>query len=198
MKAVAGLLAVLLMLSCASLAQTTPAQQTAAGGESSRPEAAGQEAAGQTSTPSASPAVSAPSTEVAAASAGAVPAVAATPLAPGAKIFLEPMNGFEQLLADAIHEKKVPVVLVNDRADADFVMSGEARVKNPNILTGMVLSKRGGANIAMKDARTGNLVFACNFHRVDGGERDGDIYIGWAGQCAGHLKKALKKATEKK
>ena len=150
MKAVAGLLAVLLMLSCASLAQTTPSSEAPA-------------------------------------------AVAAAPFAPGAKVFLEPMNGFEQLLADAIREKKVPVVLVKDRADADFVMSGEAHVKNPNILTGMVLSKRGGANIAMKDARTGNLVFACNFHRVDGGERDGDIYIGWAGQCAGHLKKALKK-----
>jgi hypothetical protein len=56
----------------------------------------------------------------------------------------------------------------------------------------MVLSKRGGTNISMKDARTGNQVFACNFHRTDSIDRDGDRYLGWADRCAGHLKKAMK------
>jgi hypothetical protein len=161
MKALTSVLAVLLLLSCTSLAQT---------------------------------AASTPSADAAAASPGAVPAApSVSPFAPGAKVFLEPMDGFEQLLADSILHKKVPVVIVNERAKADFVMSGEAHVKNRGFITGMVLSSRGGANIAMKDARTGNLVFACNFHRVDSNERDGDIYLGWADQCAGHLKKAMKK-----
>ncbi|HEX5284064.1 MAG TPA: hypothetical protein VFW30_08085 [Bryocella sp.] len=155
MKTATGVLAVLLMSSCTSLAQTAAVQPT---------------------TPDSS--------------ASAVPAAA---FAPGAKVFLEPMDGFDQLLADSIVHKKVPVVVVKDRGEADFVLSGGAHVHNRNFITGMVLSSRGGANIVMKDAHSGNLVFACNFHRVDSNERDGDIYLGWADQCAGHLKKALKK-----
>ncbi len=144
-----------------------------------------------------SPAASTPSTDAAAVGAGAVPAVPAAaprpaPLSPGAKVFVDPMGGFGQLLADSIVHKKVPVVVVKQPAEADFVMSGSAWVRNRNFVTGFVLSSKGGLNISMKDAR-GNLVFACNFHRVDSNERDGDIYLGWADQCAGHLKKALKK-----
>jgi hypothetical protein len=146
-----------------------------------------------------SPTESKPSTEAAAASAGAATAAPlAPPIPPGSKLFLEPMNGFEQLLSDAIVHKKVPVVLVKDRAEADFVMSGEAHVKDRNFITAFVLTAKGGANISMKDAHTGNQVFACNLHRTDSMERDGDRYLSWADQCAGHLKKALKKATEKK
>lgn len=152
MKAFAGVLAVLLMLSSTSFGQTAPA---------------------------------AASTETAA-------AIRPTPLAPGVKVFVDPMGGFGQLLADSIVHKKVPVVVVKEPAEADFVMSGYAWVRNRNFVTGFVLSSKGGANISMKDAR-GNLVFACDFHRVDSNERDGDIYLGWADQCAGHLKKALKK-----
>ena len=162
-----GLLAVLLMLSSTSLAQTPPTQQA-----STQP-------------------TSTPSTDAAAAGAGAVPAAA--PLGPGAKVFLEPMDGFDKLLSDSITQKKVPVVVVKDRADADFVMSGTAHVHNRNFITGMVLSSRGGANIAMKEAHSGKMVFACNFHRVDSNERDGDIYLGWADQCARHLKKVVEK-----
>ena len=155
MKAFAGVLAVLVMLSCTSLAQTAPI----------------------------------PSTEPAAATAGAI---AAVPFGPGAKLFLEPMNGFEQLLADAIVQKKVPVVLVKEREQADFVVSGTAKVRKRGFVTGFVMTDHGGANISVKAARSGNQVFACNFHRVDSMLREGDIYLGWAGQCAGHLKKALK------
>lgn len=113
-------------------------------------------------------------------------------LAPGAKVFIDPMNGFGEILSDAIVQKKVPVVVVKDPVNADFIVSGYARVRKRGFLAGMVLSTDGGANISMKDARTGTLVFACKFKRVDAMEREGDIYVGWAGQCAGHLKKAMK------
>lgn len=151
MKAVAGVLAVLLVLSSTSFGQTA-----------------------------------------AAATEAAVVAVRPTPLTAGVKVFVDPMGGFGPLLADSIVHKKVPVVVVKQPAEADFVMSGYAWVRNRNFVTGFVLSSKGGVNISMKDAR-GNLVFACEFHRVDSNERDGDIYLGWADQCAGHLKKALKK-----
>jgi hypothetical protein len=61
----------------------------------------------------------------AAASAGAVRAAS---LAPGAKLFLEPMGGFEQFLSDSIAKKKLPIVVVNEGAKADFLVSGGARV----------------------------------------------------------------------
>src|SRR6185437_11068064 len=197
MKAFASVLAVLLMLSSTSLAQTAPVEpatpvqetaptrqaaptqavpaqqadptQAAPGGEFAKPEAAKPEAARpeaetRAPAPSPSPAASTPSTEAAAASPDAVLATPSAPpsaplFAPGAKLFLEPMNGFEQLLSHAILKKKVPVVLVNERAQADFVMSGGVHLKDPGWLKGMVMDTRGKGNVSIKDARTGNEVF---------------------------------------
>lgn len=199
MKAPTGLLAVLLMLSGTSFAQTAPTQpaaptqqtapaQAADGGDSAKPEAAS-----QSSTASPAPTTSTPSTE-----ASAAPAAPGFAIAPGAKIFVDPMNGFGEILSDAIVQKKIPVVIVKDPVNADVIVSGSARVRKRGFLAGMVLSTDGGANISMKDARTGNLVFACNFKRVDAMEREGDIYVGWAGQCALHLKQAMKKEEKRK
>jgi hypothetical protein len=199
------------MLSSTSLAQTatsplkaptqqaTPTQQAAAGGESAKPEAARPEAESQASTTSPSPTASTPSTEAAGtskdeASVSAVLAAPSAPVfAPGAKLFIAPMDGFEQFLSDAILKKKVPVVVVNERAKADFLVSGGARVKKRGFLTGMVLNDHGGGDISINDALTGKSVFACKFNRVDQGLADGYIYQGWASNCAKHLKKMLEK-----
>jgi hypothetical protein len=115
------------------------------------------------------------------------------PLAAGAKLFLEPMGGFERFLSDAIVKKKVPVVLVGERAKADFVLSGGAHVKKRGFFTGFVMDTHGGGNIAIQDARTGNQVFAYKFHRVNQGTAAGYVYQSWADACAKHLKKALEK-----
>jgi hypothetical protein len=111
--------------------------------------------------------------------------------APGAKLFLEPMGGFEQFLADAIVKKKVPVVVVKEREKADFIVSGGAHVKQPGFFTGMVLTTRGKGSISITDARTGSLVFAHKFSRVDQGLAEGYIYQGWANGCAKDMKKQL-------
>lgn len=212
MRAATGLLAVLLTLSCTSFAQTAtppqtapvqqaaptqqpvPVQQAVAGGES-KAEAVSQPSTALPSTPSTSPTASTPSTEAAAATADAVPAVPAVSIAPafapGMKIFLEPMNGFEERLAYSITKKKVPVVLVKERADADFVLSGDAHVHKRNFFTGMVLSTNGKGSISINDARTGNEVYAYKFRRVDANTTVDQDYQNWADSCAGHLKKAL-------
>jgi hypothetical protein len=103
------------------------------------------------------------------------------------------MDGFEQFLAEAILKKKVPVVVVQERANADFVVSGDAHVKKPGWFMGNVLSTHGKGNISIKDARTGSQVFAYHFKRVDQGVAVGYVYQGWADACAKHLKKALEK-----
>jgi hypothetical protein len=177
MKALAGLLAVLVMLSSASLAQAP-----------TKPEAESQAA-----TPAAAPTASTPSTETDDANAAAVPAAAAPSFAPGAKLYLELMGGFDQYLFAAIAKKKVPVVIVKARENADFVMSGAAHVKRPGVITGMVITSHGGGNIAVKDAHTGNLVYAEKFRRVDGGTSEDRVYQIWAEGCAKHMKKAMEK-----
>lgn len=169
MKGLSSLLAVLLLLSCPALAQT--------------------------STPSPSP-EAAPSAEAVPPSPSAsssAPAAASAPFVAGAKIFLEPMDGFEQLLADAFVKKRVPVVVVKERTQADFILSGDAHVKKRRWVSGFVLSTKGGGEITIKDARTGSQVFAYSFHRVDAMTAVGQIYENWAEACAKHLKKALEK-----
>jgi hypothetical protein len=44
----------------------------------------------------------------------------------GANVFIEPMEGFEDYLAAALHAKQVPLVVVTERDKADFVISGSA------------------------------------------------------------------------
>lgn len=163
MRARISLFAVLLLLSSTSLAQTTPAQQAMTGGDSSNAEAASNGA------------------------------VAAARFAPGAKLFVEPMDGFEQILSRSILKKKVPVVLVNDRANADFVLSGEAYLKKPGWLKGMVLSTHGKGNVSIADARMGTVVFAHRFKRADSNLTEGLVYQGWADSCAKDMKKALER-----
>jgi hypothetical protein len=140
---------------------------------------------GQTPTPSPAPTASTASTEAAAAS--------AAPFAAGAKLFFEPMGGFGQFLADAIVKKKVPVVVVKERAKADFVVSGDAHVKNRGFFTSFVRTTGGKGSVSIKDARTGGQVFGCRFNKVDQMEADVYIYQSWAEGCAKHMKKALEK-----
>jgi hypothetical protein len=39
----------------------------------------------------------------------------------GAKVFLEPMGGFDTYLKDAMIKKKVPLQIVDEKAQAEFV-----------------------------------------------------------------------------
>ena len=60
--------------------------------------------------------------------AGTAPSGASTRIVPGSKLFIEPMDGFDTYLAAAILKKKVPVMVVDDRGKADFVMTGGSHV----------------------------------------------------------------------
>jgi hypothetical protein len=48
-------------------------------------------------------------------------------LPPGSKVYIEPMNGFENYLVAALQKKKVQVVVVADRGAADFVITGSSQ-----------------------------------------------------------------------
>ena len=55
------------------------------------------------------------------------------------KVYIEPMDGFENYLAAAIQKKKVQLMVVADRQAADFVITGTAQHE-----------KAGGAKIAFQ------------------------------------------------
>ena len=115
MKAAISVLTITLV-SFPAFCQRSPAPLTIVGGEAA------------TAKPSASGATATAPSPVA-----ATPAAPAAPtlmrrsvhFAPGVALFIEPMNGFENYLEGAILKKKVPVVVVDDRSKADFVMTGE-------------------------------------------------------------------------
>jgi hypothetical protein len=134
-----------------------------------------------------------------AADAVAVPAieVAGVPVTPafgpGAKVYIQPMNGFEERLAYSLTRKKVPVVLEKDREKADFVLTGGAHVHKRGFFTGMVLSTNGKGSVWVEDARTGKQLWLYQFKRVDANTSVDQIYQNWADSCAGHLKKSMEK-----
>ncbi|HTV07752.1 MAG TPA: hypothetical protein VMD97_01750 [Candidatus Aquilonibacter sp.] len=175
MKAFARVLAVILVLSCTSLAQTAQTTQPAQTAQTTQPAQAATTEASQPETASAAPV-----------------------FGPGMTLFVEPMDGFGQRVAYSITKKKVPVVLVNDREKADFVLSGSAHVHQRNFFTGFVLSTNGRGSILINDAHTGHQEFAYIIKRVDSNTTADETYQSWADACAKHLKKALEKEAKAK
>lgn len=138
--------------------------------------------------------MAAPSAAAVVAPAGDVPAVPVTPaFGPGAKLYIQPMSGFEERLAYSITRKKVPVVLETDREKADFVLTGGAHVHKRGFFTGFVLSTNGKGSVWIEDARTGKHLWVYNFNGVDAMETVDQIYQDWADSVANHLKKAMRK-----
>src|SRR6266478_4070149 len=47
---------------------------------------------------------------------------------PNARVFIEPMDGFETYLTAAILKKKVPLIVTDDKAKSDYVITGTSHV----------------------------------------------------------------------
>jgi len=81
----------------------------------------------------------------------------------GAKVYIEPMDGFEAYLAAALQKKQVPVVVVADKAAADFDMSGTSGHQKAGwaktIFLGDVHSND-EASITVTNIKTSEIAFA--------------------------------------
>jgi hypothetical protein len=112
-----------------------------------------------------------PSTAAPAADA-ALPAPAAAPLqptaistkiVPGSKVYVTPMDGFENYLAAALGKKKVQLIPVMDKDLADYVITGTSLDKKAGwakiVFMGNVHSDN-AASITMSDRKTGAIVYA--------------------------------------
>jgi hypothetical protein len=105
--------------------------------------------------------VNAQSIVAAAAVAPATPA--SMKIVPGARVYIAPMDGFENYLAAAFGKKKVQLVPVADQSLADYVISGTSVDKKAGwakiAFMGNIHSDN-AASITMTDRRTGAIVYA--------------------------------------
>jgi hypothetical protein len=128
-----------------------------------------------------------------------VPAAAVVPtlpaaqsrIVPGSKLFIEPMDGFDTYLSAAILKKKVPVVVVDNRAKADFIVVGSSHVDKAGWAKTIFVSPNphAEASVSIKDAHTGNMVFAYNVDKLNAVRANQST----AEACAKHIKEAIEK-----
>ena len=93
----------------------------------------------------------------------ATPAPISTKVVPGSKVYITPMDGFENYLAAALRKKKVQLVPVVDKEQADYVITGTSLDKKAGwakiVFMGNIHSDN-AASITMSDRKTGAIVFA--------------------------------------
>ena len=119
------------------------------------------------------------------------PAETTTPtdkkIAPNSKVFLAPMGGFEDELKTAIEKKKVPVVLVTDKSQADYVITGTSETEKAGAAKKVIMlnwHSNEQASITVFDNKSGDAVFAYSVNKKSSahGKRS------TAEACAKHLK----------
>lgn len=110
---------------------------------------------------------------------------------PNSKVFIEPMDGFETYLKAAILKKKVPIIVTDDKAKADYVINGTSHVEKAGWAKTIFVSPapQAGASITMKDAKTGDLAFAYSVDKLNAARAAQST----AEACAKHLKSAIEK-----
>jgi len=110
-----------------------------------------------TAAPTANAALPAP------AAAPVTPALLSTKIMPGSKVYVTPMDGFENYLAAALGKKKVQLIPVMDKDLADYVITGTSLDKKAGwakiVFMGNVHSDN-AASITMSDRKTGAIVYA--------------------------------------
>ena len=88
----------------------------------------------------------------------------------GSTVYIAPMDGFEPYLAAALRDKKVPVVIVAAREQADFEISGSAETAKPGVAKMVLFGQKGTdeqASIAVTNLRTSVVAFAHSVHKRD-------------------------------
>lgn len=113
---------------------------------------------------------------------------------PGSKVFIDNMNGFESDLAAAIVKKKVPLTVVGDKSQADFIISGSSSLQAASWAKTLFITPAPAAHasINVKSAKDGDLVFAYSVDKL--GARHGQQSTAEA--CAKHLKDFIKQESK--
>jgi hypothetical protein len=93
----------------------------------------------------------------------AAPASVSTRIVPNSKVYIQPMEGFENYLIAAFRKKKVQLLPVADKDLADYIISGTSVDKKAGwakiVFMGNVHSDN-AASITMTDKKSGVVVYA--------------------------------------
>ncbi len=115
----------------------------------------------------------------------------AKPIPAGSKIYIAPIpGGLEHYVGAGIFKKKVNVVLVTDRAKADYEISGVSESEKAGWAKMLFMgseASREQASVQVVDLKTGDVVFAYSVHKansVRGKQSAGEA-------CAKHLKEKI-------
>lgn len=106
---------------------------------------------------------------------------------PGSKVFLEPMGGFETYLKAAMDKKKVPLQIIDDKSQADFIITGHSESEKASTAKKAILwnfHSNEDASINVSSVRTGEVVFAYEAHKDSSAHGQQST----AEACAKHLK----------
>jgi hypothetical protein len=114
-------------------------------------------------------------------------------LRPGAKVFIHAMpNSFDTFFKAALGKKKVPVVVVEDRAQADFEIRGTSESQKASAAKKIFLGSWHSdeqASVSVISVESGEVVFAYSVNKKNSahGQRS------TAEACAKHLKQAIER-----
>lgn len=111
----------------------------------------------------------------------------AKPIPAGSKVFLEPMGGFETYLKAAMAKKKVPLQIVDDKAQADFVITGHSDSEKASTAKKVIMGNwhsNEDASINVSNVKTGEVVFAYEANKQSSAHGEQST----AEACAKHLK----------
>jgi hypothetical protein len=110
---------------------------------------------------------------------------------PGAKVFIAPMeNGFENNLRAALQAKKVPIVVVDDKAQAEFEISGHSESQKASTAKKVIfLDWRSNeqASIQVVNLKSSEVVFAYSANKISSAHGKKSS----AEACAKHLKEKI-------
>lgn len=116
--------------------------------------------------------------------------VSAASLPLGSKVYIEAADGFGIYLTAALEKKKVPVVVVTDKAQADFELTGVSDHTKPGwakiAFTGSIHSDE-QASVSLINIKTSEVVFAYAVNKKNSlhGRQTA------AEACAKHMKQAM-------
>ena len=86
-----------------------------------------------------------------------------TTIVPGSRVYITPVDGFENYLAAAFGKKKVQLIPVVDKEKADYIITGTSLDKKAGwakiVFMGNIHSDN-AASITMSDQKTGAILYA--------------------------------------
>jgi hypothetical protein len=109
----------------------------------------------------------------------------------GSKVYVAPMNGFETYLKAAMEKKKVPVEVVEDKAQADFEISGAAESQKASTAKKVIMlnwHSNEEASIRVVNLKTKEVAFAYSVDKQSSAHGKKSS----AEACAKHLKDVIK------